>query len=106
MDYTEFVRITRHVEKQFYLKHKDSGLKKIFNDFAVVEEEDGEEERVITPITFKKLCRTYNIYSKENQQRFLQAASYQGMACDIEELQALWSEMIKPKFEIEYKKIF
>lgn len=98
MDYSEFTRITRHVEKKFYLEHKDSGLREIFEKYAILEE--GEEEKVITPITFKQLCRTHQIYTEKNQLKFLEEVSLQGMAFSVEDLQSKWTGIIKPKIEL------
>ena len=63
MDFEEFTRITRHVEPEFFSNQKSSGLHRIFDFYA--EKEEGEEEKAITPIKFKKLCIDYKIYSEE-----------------------------------------
>lgn len=98
LDFEEFTRITRHVEPEFYLKHKNSGLRRIFNFFAEYEED--EEEFVITPIKFKKLCAEHGIYSQNSQEKFLSIMSQKGMATKVEELISNWAIFIRSKIKI------
>ena len=100
LDYGEFVRITRHVEHKFYIKHKDSGLRNIFESYAEVPEDckdEDEEDKVITPLAFKKMCRLYEIYGIEAQESFLEEMSNKGLARSIEELTRRWSVGVKDK---------
>lgn len=90
------------MEKKFYLHHKDSGLKEIFEEFAEVEEGDTEEEKVINPVNFKKLCRTHKIYSLKSQMRFLELAVTTGLTEDVEDLKSKWTGIVKPKLEMAY----
>ena len=95
-DFEEFIRITRHVEKAFYLKHKISGLKEIFETFA----EEEEDEKVITPLGFKKLCRYYRIYGLKSQEEFLKRTKDKGIVSDVDSLVKNWRLAVQPKIKI------
>ena len=51
------------MEPEFFKSQKGSGLYRIFDFYA--EKEEGEEEKAITPIKFKRLCIDYKIYGEE-----------------------------------------
>ena len=97
-DFEEFVRITRHVEHDFFIKQKMSGLRDIFDIYAV-ESGDGNE-KVIDPLAFKKLCRDYKIYNIESQLKFVESVKNRGLATSVKQLVANWNFIILPKIKI------
>ena len=87
-DFDEFLRITRHVESDFYLKYKRTGLKLIFGNFSKEDEES--KEFIIDPKDFSRLCKEHKIYSLKSQNLFLEQAEKKGFAKNIEILKENW----------------
>lgn len=70
----------------------------IFDHYAEVDEET--EEKMITLIAFKKMCREYKIYSVESQKKFLERRGKYFLAKDAKDLVSKWREIYCPKLEI------
>ena len=82
------------------MKHKTSNLREIFEEFAEVDPDSEDEELVVTPIGFKKLCRKYKIYSLEAQKSFLESSKDRGMVSSIGSLVMGW-KVVKPRIALQ-----
>jgi hypothetical protein len=69
-------------------------LEKIFEKYSELDEDNND--KIITPIQFKKLCREYEIYGAESQAEFLEKMSRTGLVQTVEELKEKWSDIVKP----------
>lgn len=63
--------------------------------------EDNKEEKTISMVGFKKLCKKYDIYGKKSQKRYLESMRKTGLVKNLEDLKISWRSFVKSKFTLE-----
>lgn len=91
LEFEEFVRITRHYERDFFEKNIME-LEKIFIKYSEGSEEDG---RLITLSGFKRFCACEKLYSRDSQKRFLREAASLGVVKSCKDLVSNWKIYVK-----------
>jgi len=72
-------------------------------EFAELDEEDNSQQQyVITEESFERLCRTTGIFSEVAQNNFLERTVTNGIVSDLEELLSCWSILVYPKLKSMY----
>lgn len=104
MDFPEFLRISRHIETEFYHNEGIKGLRLTFEKYS---EKDEDDDMIIDRNGFKQLCEDNELFSEEKQVAFSELAcntpsGKEILVTNIKELVGCWFTLVKPKIEKRY----